>query len=487
MKIIFSLLVFLTVNNVIFPDFLNFGAPFQINSNSDSLDSSFNKSNLPYVVSNDKGEVVVVWQTILDPKSPTGNIYTASRHANGTWTQERQLNATSGGSANISLFPQVALNNNGVAVVVWQSVLDKDQGTGDVYISKRNTNGVWSQEKRLTQQVSAEEPHVALNDNNETLVVWSTPSSYITTALIDAEGRLSDQNSILGKDGNIAFNNKGEAIVVGTRKVENSLQQVWSSSRSAEGVWSDPEPISSTYDNVTLQVFSFSVVLNDNGVGVVAFSTQEGKGKNAKTNVYAVTRNPDKTWNTEQQLSTGASSNISSRPNVSLNNNNEALFVWAALNATLKTQISYISTKKTHGTWTSEQQLSPESQAAIFPLVSLNDNGEALASWNVINLEENSGRKIKLNLFYKSRTPEGLCSDAKIVGSKSLILTFLQSQSLNNLNEGVFVFPTGFFSGDNFRTGNIFGAQTTTKAEYLWKISQTQNSFYPQKNRLLIV
>lgn len=99
MKLLFSSLICLLFNNIIFSETLTFGTPFQINSTTPG--SSFNKSNLPNVASNNKGEVVAVWQSVLNNGSVNeirGNVYAASRNASGVWSVEQQINATSGGS-----------------------------------------------------------------------------------------------------------------------------------------------------------------------------------------------------------------------------------------------------------------------------------------------------------------------------------------------------------------------------------------------------
>lgn len=117
-------------------------------------------------------------------------------------------------------------------------------------------------------------------------------------------------------------------------------------------------------------------------------------------------------------------------------------------------------------------------------MVSVNDSSIVLVSW--VTFEQN-GSKIDLNLYYKTRTSDGTWFQEKLVTSS--LLSWLQTQSLNNLNEGVLLFPVGSFNPRRLSKSNIFVSQTTetspiTKADQLWKISQTQSSFYPQKTGL---
>lgn len=490
MKLTFSFLLFLLLNSFGFSNILNFGAPFQINSTASG--SSFDQSNYPVVASNDKGEVVAVWQTIL-PGSTIGNIkgniYAASRNALGIWTVEQQINASSGGSANIALLPQVALNNNGEAIAIWQSSTNSsgEKQLGDVYVSTRSSNGTWSQEELInSNQGAAEDAFIALNDNNQAVAIWNEPeteSGLVVVISKDSSGIWFEEVSIDGDAGKVALNNNGVAVAIGIRKagILKDKKQMWAAFRNAKGIWTALESISSIQDSIDDSFLSSSVALNSNGLAVATWQTDS----DSKTNVFAAIKNPNEPWGQEQQINSGRLNNSSVNPNLSLNDKGEALITWSATASFSTNSNIYISSKTANNTWTPQQQMNfnEDLNLLVFPRVTLNNNSVALLSW--LFLKPENERDLGSNLYYSVKTADGSWSEEQILGS-SLFIGFLQSQALNNLNQGIFVFSKGFFSILNPVQSNIFGSETIgntpiTQADQLWRVSQTQNSFYPQK------
>jgi len=204
----------------------------------------------PEVAVDASGDAVVVW----DREQSGGNVVQAvvGSLQSGMWSEPVDLSTPAEAAGN----PQVAVDSQGEATVVWQSY-----GEGDYYIQGVTGSighGTWGEPADLSVagQVAAN-PQVAVNDAGETVVVWEWGGIELTPYTVQGAVRLADGQwgapvnlSAGGVNGadfpNVAVDTQGDAVAVweireGRKGTAQSA--VWTAATEA---WQAPVDLSAT-------------------------------------------------------------------------------------------------------------------------------------------------------------------------------------------------------------------------------------------------
>jgi uncharacterized protein YheU (UPF0270 family) len=126
----------------------------------------------PQVAMDNNGNAIIVWKQV------DGNVSQVfkSEYRNGQWTHPADL------SDNISLdgysakYPQVAMDDNGNAIIVWQ----QSDGSNEQIFKSEYRNGQWTHPADLSDNISPDgmgvgSPQVAMDDNGNAIIVWDQP------------------------------------------------------------------------------------------------------------------------------------------------------------------------------------------------------------------------------------------------------------------------------------------------------------------------
>jgi uncharacterized protein YheU (UPF0270 family) len=288
------------------------------------------------VAISDNGEAVVVWT-----QSDGSNIQIfRSEYRNGSWTDPADLMDNISPDGERAGYPEVALGDNGDAVIVWQQI---DGATDQIFRSEYR-DGSWSDPTSLTDNISPDgqdafEPQVAMNDNGDAVIVWY--------------------------------------------QSDGMSQQVFRS-EYRNGSWTDP---ASLMDNISPDgqtAFSPQVALSDNGDAVIVWYQSDGSNDQTFRSEYR-----DGSWIDPSSLSDNISPDGKSASNsqVAMNGNGDAIIVWYQSDGA---NLQIFRSEYRSGTWRDPSSLldniSPNGGHAAFPQAELNNNGDAIIAW-----EQNDG------------------------------------------------------------------------------------------------
>lgn len=177
----------------------------------------------PQVAMANNGDAIIVWEQYVT--SGVNESYLAifkSEYRNGSWTNPLNL---SYGPLDNGRFPQVEMDNNGNAIIIWEVFSASNFGTFTSAIMEYR-NDTWT--NRTGVQFNGEFvdlTHMAMDDNGNAIIVWPQSdgsnsqvfkSEYRSGSWHNPTG-LSDNISSSGQGGNnplVAMGNNGEAIIV---------------------------------------------------------------------------------------------------------------------------------------------------------------------------------------------------------------------------------------------------------------------------------
>jgi uncharacterized protein YpmB len=186
----------------------------------------------PQVAFNNNGEAIIVW---AQHDQNSDQIFMAERAAKGTWTIPENITDKISNNASTARHPRVAINTNGLAIITWQ----QHDGLNDsIYKAERNEDGEWDFPEDTSDRISvydggantAYDPEVALNDNGKAIITWSQYVNSVSYGFISERNEfgvwnhpddltdhifrasavrgfsdLSYMNSSINSDGNIIF------------------------------------------------------------------------------------------------------------------------------------------------------------------------------------------------------------------------------------------------------------------------------------------
>ena len=291
--------------------------------------------------------------------------------------------------------PQVAMNNNGDAVIVWQQRVG---GMFQIFRSEYR-NGAWSDPSSLTDNISPEgqdafNPQVAINDSGDAVIVWEQSdgtwkqifrSEYRNGSWNDpsdlADNISPDGQSIDWPD--VAMNDSGDTVIVweqrtGAKGTGDPIEQIYRS-EYRNGVWSDPSSLSDNISPDGTLAERPQVAINAGSDAVIVWYQSDGTIEQIYRSEYR-----DGTWSDPSGLSDNISPDGTSAefPQVALNENGDAVIVWYQR---VEGMFQIYRSEYRDGAWSDPSSLSdnisPEGQVAFNPEVAMNDNGEAVIVW----------------------------------------------------------------------------------------------------------
>ncbi len=288
-----------------------------------SLESNAGDALNPQVAMNDFGKIVVVWEQY---DGTTDSIYARYCSA-GTWGSVVKIETGSGHAGS----QQVAMDRNGNAIAIWQQYVGKQ---GNIYVN-HCTNGVWGTAKLLeTITGEARYPQVAMDSSGRAVAIWSQYDSGMHLSIYTA--------------------------------------------RYSSGAWSSPVLM----ESATGDAINPHIAISDGGTAVAVWEQKVG----ADPHVYAK-RYASGAWGTTTMLGSSLQG-TSTEPQVAMDKNGNAFAIWVQsiprgpddFQGFSQVHVSQLAS----GTWKAPVQLAfrYEHDFVYTPKIKMNNNGQAIAAWD---------------------------------------------------------------------------------------------------------
>ncbi len=293
--------------------------------------------------------------------------------------------------------PQVAMDNNGNALIVWNQY---DGSYYQIFMSEYR-DGAWTLPAGLSDSISPDglqssvptNHQVAMDDNGNALIVWQQYVGSISQIFMSeyrdgAWTHPEDQSDNISPNEEhaslpqVAMDNNGNALIAWQQDDGSNYQIFMSEYR--DGTWTHPEDLSS--DNSISPdgpARSPRVAMDNNGNALIAWRQYDGSNWQIFMSEYR-----DGMWTHPEDLSSDNSispdgENVDAAPRVAMDDSGNALIAWRQDDGS---NYQIFMSEYRDGAWTHPEDLndniSPDGlDAQDDPRVAMDNNGNALITW----------------------------------------------------------------------------------------------------------
>lgn len=280
----------------------------------------------PKVVLNDNDEALVVW---IQSDGSKDQVF-LSEFREGSWTDPSTLQNNIIPDGQEVHTVDVTLNDNGDSVIVWAE--DNDSSISQIYRAERRA-GVWHFPSDLSESISTTPTNalgcqVALNEEGEAVVIWVQSGELFHIEYFNGSWTepLSIPDSSPAYRPRIALNDNGHAVAV-WQKLSYPTPSIYRSEYES-GAWTAPEPL---LDYLVNDSFP-QVALSNNGDAVIVWE-QVNSENYVPTQKYKIFKSElrNGAWRDPVDLADNISPNGENavRPQVTMNENGDTIIVWS--------------------------------------------------------------------------------------------------------------------------------------------------------------
>jgi hypothetical protein len=252
---------------------------------SDHISFSGQNSRNPHVAMDNHGNAIIIWEQY---DGVYGQIF-KSEYRNGVWHNPASLSDYIGDGCNA----QLAMDDNGNAIIIWENFsIYKIEYRNGSWNSPSYFSGGMSAIDQIVYQIfggNLWHPQVAMDNNGNAIIVWFQmtyasldPPSLENSGILKSEyrnGVWTSPSSIspdggLGNGPYVAMDNNGNAIIVWEQSDGTNLKIFKSEYRN--GAWTHPSSLSDNISPDGQDAFNPQVTMDDNGNAIIAWSQSDG-------------------------------------------------------------------------------------------------------------------------------------------------------------------------------------------------------------------
>jgi mRNA-degrading endonuclease HigB of HigAB toxin-antitoxin module len=254
----------------------------------------------PQVAMDNNGNALLIWE--LSDRNFTQ--FLKKEYQNGAWTNQSILNNTI--SANSQSFflapPQLAMDSNGNAIIIW---LRPDGSNNNQVFKSEYRNGVWTNPSDLDDHINppgscADLPQLAMDNNGNAIIVWQQYDANDDIKIYRSVFRngawtnpssLSDNFSSDGQNvylPQVAMDNNGNAIITWFQYERVTPVMKLFKCEYRDGSWTSP---SSIRDGNVMHFNKYIipvVAMSDNGNALIAFQQSDGNNTQIYKSEYGL-------------------------------------------------------------------------------------------------------------------------------------------------------------------------------------------------------
>ncbi|HPB30472.1 MAG TPA: hypothetical protein PLB62_03355 [Candidatus Sumerlaeota bacterium] len=341
---------------------------------------------VPRVAMDDNGNAIIVWRQ----DTGTGWHIFKSEYRNGVWTHPGSLNDHISPDGEISNDPQVAMDNNGNALIVW---CEKDDTNYQIFKSEYR-NGTWTHPASFSDNISPGEqdaryPQVAMDDNGNALIVWEQHNGTDSQIFMSEYRRsawshptlLKDSISLQGENAHypqVTMDDNGNALIVWEQN-DGTAKQIFMSEYRGGG-WTHPASLSDNISPDGQDAETPQTAINNAGRAIIVWEQNDGTAKQIFMSEYG-----KHGWSHPLTLSDNISPDGRNAiaPQASMDNSGNIIVVWNQSDG-FNSQV-FVSEYR-NGLWTHpgslHDNISPNGQGTIAPQPAMDDRGNAIIVWS---------------------------------------------------------------------------------------------------------
>jgi hypothetical protein len=286
----------------------------------------------------DIGDAIIIWLEMLGYRNSP--LFKAE-YRNGSWTYPSNPSDKISPTGNTPEYADVAMSSNGDTIIVW----DQQDASGIWQIFKSEyRNHTWTHPTSLSDNISpdgwdARLPQVAMDNNGNAIIVWHQYDGSSNVRIFKSEYRngtwthpsgLSDNISPYGTSAEIpdvAMDSCGNAIITWRQIDESGKLQIFKS-EFRDGHWTHPSSISDHISPNGTSVSYVKVVMDASCSAIITWFQSDGIYQQAYKCEY---RNGSWTCPNDpsDHISPGGSNAYGTyAPSVALDGNGNAIIVW---------------------------------------------------------------------------------------------------------------------------------------------------------------
>ncbi len=357
---------------------------------TDNISPDGQDAKYPQAAMDDNGNVIIVWAQ----SDGSFNQIFKSEYRNGAWTHPASLADNISPDGQGAFYPQVAMDNNGNAVIAWH----QSDGTKEQIFKSEYRNGAWTHPASLADNISpdgqhAESPQVAMDNNGNAVIVWYQVDNVGTNwQIFKSEYRngawthpasLTDNISPDGQtaySSQVAMDNNGNAVIVWYQVDNGGTNWQIFKSEYRNNAWTHPADLADNISPDGQNASGPQVAMDNNGNAVIVWCQSDGSFNNQ----IFKSEYRNNAWTHPSSLTDNISPDgqYASSPQVAMDNNGNAVIVWQQ-NDGANGQI--FKSEYRSGAWTHPADLtdniSPDEDAGA-PEAAMDDNGNAVIVWD---------------------------------------------------------------------------------------------------------
>jgi hypothetical protein len=354
---------------------------------SDNISPDGQIAYSPQVAMDNNGNAIVTWYQSDGAKSQIFK----SEYRGGVWTHPSSLLDNISPDGQDAYGSQVAMDNNGNAIITWF----QSDGTKNQIFKSEYRGGVWTHPSSPSDNISpdgqdAYSSRVAMDNNGNAIITWFQ-SDGSKNQIFKSEYRggvwtppssLSDN---ISPDGENAYDPQvamdNNGNAIITWRQSDGLNLQIFKSEYRGGVWTHPSSLSDNISPDGQGTFLPQVAMDNNGNAIITWYQFDGSNDQIFKSEYR-----GGVWIHPSSLSDNISPHVwnsdAYSPQVAMDSNGNAIITWYQSNGS-KTQI--FKSEYRGGVWTHpasiSDNISPDGQDTDNPQVAMDNNGNAIIVW----------------------------------------------------------------------------------------------------------